>query len=100
MRRRSAHIEVLDRRAEARPSRSRTQEEELLQRKLALENVAFTQPPLAFEIERSHHLLVQDNVFQIRRVLGNCVDHGIPEIIAKLVPIQPRLQLVWRVLNE
>ena len=43
MRGRSAHVQVLDRSAELRPTRHRPQEEKLLQRKLALENIAFAQ---------------------------------------------------------
>src|SRR5215469_2131573 len=49
---RSAHVEILNRRPILRPSRNRPQEEELLQRKLTLEDVAFAQSPLALQIER------------------------------------------------
>ena len=62
MRGRSAHVQVLDRRAVLRPARDRTQEEKLLERKLALEDVAFGQAELAFEVERRDDLAVQDDV--------------------------------------
>src|SRR5258708_3908756 len=100
VRRRSAHVQAFDWRAEARPSGDRPQEEKLLQRKLSLKDVAFSQPKVAFEVERSQHLLVQNDVLQIRRVLGDGIDHCVAEIITKLVPIQPGPQFVRRVLHE
>ena len=56
MGRRPAHVQVLDRRLVLRPARRRAKEEQLLERQLTLEDVAFRQPPLAFEIERRDHL--------------------------------------------
>ena len=53
---RSAHVQILDGSAELRPTRHRTQEEELLERKFALENIAFAQSELAFQIERRDYL--------------------------------------------
>ena len=44
MRRRAAHIEFLHRSAVARPAGRRAQEEKLLERKFALENIAFGEP--------------------------------------------------------
>ena len=61
MGRRAAHVEVADRRAVARPARHRAQEEELLERQLALEDVAFGEAELALEVERRQHLAVQDD---------------------------------------
>src|ERR1051325_254025 len=58
---RAAHIKVLDGRAELRITRYRTQKEKLLQRKLALENIAFTQTEFAFQIQRREHLFVEDD---------------------------------------
>src|SRR5947208_7415273 len=60
MGRRSAHVEVLNRGAELRPARYRAQEEKLLKREFSLEDVAFTQPPLALQVERRDNLLVQN----------------------------------------
>src|ERR1700730_3466537 len=56
MRRRSAHIKILDGGAELRPARYRPQEEKLLQRQLALKDIAFAQPKIAFQIKRSDYL--------------------------------------------
>src|SRR5262249_15391471 len=56
MRRRSAHPQVLHRRRVLRPAGHRSCEEQLLQRQLALEDVAFGEPELALEIERRQHL--------------------------------------------
>src|ERR1700732_1810040 len=74
MRSRAAHVEILDGGAEARVARGWTQEEKLLQRKLALEDVALAQSPLAFEVERGDDLLVKNDVFDVGRVLGDGVD--------------------------
>ena len=71
MRRRAAHVEAADRRAVLRPAGRGAQEEQLLERQLALEDVAFGQAPLALEVERREHLAVQDDVADVRRVLGD-----------------------------
>src|SRR5579863_1763727 len=53
---RSAEIKPCNRRAVLRPPRNRTHKEELLQAKVAVEDIAFGQPIGAFEIERRQHL--------------------------------------------
>src|ERR1700685_1650904 len=73
MRGRAAHVQILDGRAEARVARRGTQEEKLFERKLALENVALAQSPLAFEVKRGNDLPVKNDVFNIRRVLSDGV---------------------------
>ena len=45
-------------------------EEQLLERQLALEDVALRQPEVALEVERRQHLPVQDDVADVRRVLA------------------------------
>src|SRR5580700_8322532 len=75
MRGRSAHVEILDRRAILSPAWHGPQEEELFERKLSLEDVSLGQSPLALEIEWSDDLLLDDDVFQIRRVFGERIDH-------------------------
>ena len=87
MRRRAAHIEVANRRRVLRPSRGRPQKEQLLERQLALEDVAFRQAPLALEIERRQHLAVQNDVPNVGRVLGDRVDDGVAERFALGVPV-------------
>src|ERR1700690_3393148 len=62
---RAAHVQILDRRAVSRPSGHRAQEEKLFQRKFALEDVSFTQSPLALQVEGGYDLAVQDNVFDV-----------------------------------
>ena len=97
---RSAHVEILDGRAELRPARHRPQEEKLLERKLALKNVAFAQSQFALQIERRDHLLVQDDVFDIGRVLGDGVDDIVAKGFFLIVPVEAGPQLVGRVLHE
>ena len=99
MRGRPAHVEALDGRPVLRPSRRGPQEEELLERELALEDVAFRQAPLALQIERRDDLPVQDDVPQIRRELRQRVDDRVAERLALRVPV-PALQMVGCVLDE
>src|SRR5438477_13185683 len=98
MRRRSAHVKVLDGGAELRPARQRPQEEKLLQRQLALKDITFAQPKVAFQIKGSDHLSVQDDVLDIGRVLGDGVDDIVAEGLLLIVPVQAGPQLVRRVL--
>src|SRR5262245_58408688 len=99
MRRRSAHPEVPNRRLVLRPARNRPREEQLLERQLALEDVALGQPELALDVERRQYLAMEDDVAEIRRVFGDRVDDGVAERLALLVP-GARRQLVGRVLHE
>ena len=87
MRRRAAHVEAADRRAVLRPARRRPQEEELLERELALEDVALRQPEHALDVERRQHLPVQDPLADVRRVDGDRVDDGVAERLALVVPV-------------
>ena len=86
---RAAHPQVLDRRLVLRPARHRTQEEQLLQRQLALEDIAFGQSPLAFQIKRRYDLPPDDDVLQIRRIFRDGVDDVVAEGFALLVPMCP-----------
>jgi len=54
----------------------------LLERELALEGCCLSEPELALEIERRQHLPVQDDVADVWRVLGDCVDDGVAERLA------------------
>src|SRR5208283_3434480 len=100
MRGRAAHVEISNRRSEARVARRGAQKEKLLEGKFALEDVALAQPPLAFEIERSDDLPVKDDVFDVGRVLGDGVDDGVAESFFLIVPVQAGSELVGRVLHE
>src|ERR1700683_3416070 len=97
---RTAEIKVLDGSAELRISRNRPKKEQLLERKFALKDIAFAQSPFAFQIERRDDLLVQNDVSNIGRVLGDSVDHVVAEGFFLIVPVKPRPQLVGRVLHE
>ncbi len=72
----------------------------MLERKLSLENVAFAQSPFAFKVERGDNLPVQDDVFDIRCILGDGVDDGVAESFFLVVPVEAGAQLVGRVLHE
>src|SRR5262249_29050138 len=90
--------EVLERRRVLRPAGRGPQEEELLERELALEDVALGEAPLTLEVERRDDLPVQDEVLQVRGVLGERVDDGVAELLLLVVPAA--LQVVRRVLDE
>src|SRR4029079_4171327 len=79
MRRRSAHVEIGNRRAILRPSWCGTQKEQLLEGQLALKDVALRQAPLALEIERGDHLAMANDVADVGRVFGECVHDGVTE---------------------
>src|SRR6185437_8189507 len=95
----SAHIKVLDRCTKLGIAGNRSQEEKLLQRELALKDVSFAEPEFSLQIKRRQDLFVDDDIFYIRRVLGQSINHVVAEGLALFVPVQPRPQLVGRVLN-
>src|SRR6185369_17556825 len=99
MRGASAHIKVLDRRTIVGPARHRSEEEQLLQRKLSLKDIPLGQSPLALEIKRSHNLSPDDDVFEIRGELAQRVYHHISECLLLLIPITAG-EMVRRVLDK
>src|SRR5689334_19606873 len=101
MGRRPAQPQVADRRPEPGIARDGAVEEELLQRELALEDVAFGQPGGAFDVERGLDVAVEDDVVDVRRELGDPVDDRVAERLALVVPrAELRSELVRRVLDE
>ena len=70
VRARAALVQPADRRAVLRPARRRPQEEELVQRQLALEDVALGEAGDALDVGRREHLPVQDGRLDVRRVLA------------------------------
>src|SRR5262245_20696870 len=83
---RSTHPQVPDRRGVLRPAGCRTQEEQLLEREFALKDIALAQAEFTFEIERREHLTIPNDTSDIRGVLRQRVDDGVPERLALLVP--------------
>src|SRR5437870_2337240 len=57
-------------------------------------NVSAGQPKLAFETYRRQHLSRDDQLFQIRRVIGQSVDDDVAKFFAPRIPIAI-LYLVW-----
>src|SRR5258708_38536446 len=99
MGRRSANVEILNRRTILGPARSGPQKEKLFQRQLTLKNISLRQTKLAFQIKRRQDLSMKNDVFDIRRVLGDGVDDGVAKLFALVVPVS-FLQVVRRVLHE
>src|SRR3954467_6348737 len=75
MRRRAAHIQIVNGSAVLRPARYGPQKEQLLERQFTLKDIAFRQAELALDIQRRQHLAMQNDVLQIGRVLRQRVDY-------------------------
>src|SRR5437870_12344868 len=99
MRRRSAHVEILDWRTILCPTRRRSQKEKLFQGQFALKNVSLGQTKFAFKIERRQDLSMKNDVFDIWCMLGNRIDHRVAKLFTLFVP-RSFLQIVRRVLHE
>ena len=98
---RAALEEPADGGVELGPAGRRAQEEELVEPQLALEDVALGQPGAALDVQRGQHLTFEDDVRQVRRVLGERPDDGVPEGVALGVPVAAfAVQVVRRVLHE
>src|SRR5688572_19716023 len=82
MRPRAALPEAVQRRAVLRPLGHGTQEEELVQRQLALEDVPLAQARDALDVRRRDHLLADDERLDVRRVLRERLDDGVAERVA------------------
>ena len=61
-------------------------EEQLLQRQLALEDVALGQPEVALDVERRLDLHVQDQVADVRHALLDRGEHRLAERVPLVVP--------------
>ena len=68
------------------PIRGRTQEQELLQTELAVEDVALGQAELLLQVPGGEHLAVQDRILEAWRVLLDRVAHRVAEGLALLRP--------------
>src|SRR2546425_10995091 len=99
MRARAALEQAMDRRAVARPRRRGAQEELLLQRELALEDVAFGKTDDALDVGRRDDLAMQDRALQVRSVFGQRIDHRIAELLAACVA-PAAVEVIRRVLHE
>src|SRR5258708_5455491 len=99
MRGRAAHIKVVDGSAIVGPSGYGAKKKELLERKLALKNIALREPEFALEIKRGEDLAADDDVFDIGRVLGDGADHVVAESFFLIVP-GALGKFVRRVLHE
>src|SRR2546426_363307 len=99
MRARAALEQAMDRRAIARPRWRRAQEEHLLQRELALEDVAFEKTDEALDGGRLNALAMQDRAFKVGRVFAQCIDPRFAELLAACAA-PTAVQVIRRVLHE
>src|SRR6266550_9337922 len=76
---RAAQIQPADRRRIARPTRYRSQCEQLVETQVAMKNVAAGQAIFAFQVERRQGVYVLDRAADIGRVAGQEIDRAIDE---------------------
>src|ERR1700751_4053405 len=86
MRRRSAHVQTLNRRFVIRPTRHRPQKEQLFQRKFALKNVALRQPELPLQVQRRQNLPPDNDLLEVRDVLAQRINNVVAKRFALIVP--------------
>src|SRR5216683_1214748 len=82
----AAHIKAVNRSAIVGPAGNGTKEEKLLERKLALKNVALGEAEFALEVEWRDDLAADDDFFDVGSVFGEGVDDSVAEGFALVVP--------------
>ena len=98
MRARAAEVEAPHRRAVLGPAEQGAHREELVERGLAVEDVAARQAVRLLEVEGRQDLAVRDLALEVRGVGGDGVDDGVAEGVALRVPVA--LQLVRSELRD
>lgn len=83
----SAEIQIIDGRFVIRPAWDGAHEQELVEHKLAVIQIAFAEAVGGFEVERSEGFTIDDFGFQIWEVFRKSVDCRIFEIGALIVPV-------------
>ncbi len=89
MRARAAQIQMPNRRGVARPPEQRPRDEELIERQLAVKDVAAGQSVGPFEIERRDHLAREDGGPEAGRVALDRARRGVAQAIAFARPMSP-----------
>ena len=95
---RPTHVEPGDGRAVIAMTQHRPRGIELIERHVAVEDVATDQPELAFEVERRVDLAGDDARLEVGRMLRDGIDDMVGDLFAHIVPRppvrQPRLELL------
>ena len=99
MRARPAEVQAINRRSVFCPACDRSHEKQLVNRHVAVKNVAARERILALKIERRDYVAMNDGVANVRRVFGKRVNATISEHIFHRIPISVA-QSVRRVLSE
>src|SRR6202034_2284033 len=82
MRTAPTQIQILDGRAVSGPVEQRTHGKELIERQVTVKNLPARQSVLFFQVQRRDDLVRQNQLRQIRRVLRQCLHHGLPKFSA------------------
>src|SRR5438270_1877598 len=98
MRARPAQIKPPHRSAIPRPPRHRPHDEHLIQTHFAMKDVPPGNPKAPFQVQRTEHLPVDDNIPEIRSIFRDNVEHAIGEGLPQFIPGGP-LQAVGSVLE-
>ena len=81
-------------------ARDRTVEQQLVESQFTLEDIAFAESGLVFDIERCSHFLVNDQIAKIGTVPCDFRNHGFGKGLAIfVVPLAVR-EMVWRILHK
>ena len=80
----------------------RTQREQLIERELAVEDIAIDEANPSFKVEWRQHLPAQYRLAEIRRTLGHCLDHEIGKLFLfhRVLPRARRRKMRGHVLHE
>src|ERR1700678_1072992 len=95
----STQIKSIDRRPVLRPAGDGAHEKKLLEREIAVKNVAFGEAVGTFKVERREHLPRDDRTRHVGRVLADLLHHQVAEQFALFVP-GSFAEFVRHILNE
>src|SRR5438045_3235919 len=86
MRARPAQVQTCDRRAILRASNHGSKREELIERHLAMMNVAATKSVNRLEIKRSDHAPSNNQALDVRRIFRQRINDRIAKFLAPRIP--------------
>ncbi len=82
----AAHVEALDRRAVAGVAQHRPRRPQLIQRHVAVHDVAADQAELPLQVQGREDHAPQDRRLEVRRPVVDCVDDQVGDLFAVFVP--------------
>ena len=96
---RAAEVESGDGRPVSGTAENRSHGKELIERRLAVQDVTAGESIRRFEIARRDHLLMNDETLDARRVPRQGADDVLPQVVGCIGPRPPARERVWRELH-